>query len=216
MYLFLFLLFPVVSFFYAFFDYKSYGIQYLKDRFLVALAGCLFGALISAVFEFCVFIPVYQELNFVIFSILQFCFFILIPFLFFIIFILWAKDESRFKIENFLYFMLPFYSVYLPFKLFTGNARSSLFMLFIFPVLFLLMLFAVNRELSDFFNYLTTRSPKCVLSVFFILAEVLIPVLILSLCYFDFFFVYWLCTSVIFAILCLWRSKINLSACFKN
>lgn len=214
MYLFLFLLFPVVSFFYAFFDYKSSGIQYLKDRFFVALTGCLFGALLSAVFEFCVFIPVYQKQNFVIFSLLQFCFFIFIPFLFFVLFILWSKDENRFKIENLLYFMLPFYSVYLPFELFTNNARSSVFLLFIFPVLFLLMLFSVKREVLDFYEWVQLRSPKCLVSVFFILVEVIAPVLILSLCHFDLLFVYWLASSFVFAVFCLWRSKFNLTAFF--
>lgn len=216
MYFFLFLLFPVVSFFYAFFDYKSFGLQYLKDRFFVAVTGCLSGAFISAIFEFCIFIPVYQKLNFAVFSLLQFCFFVLIPFLFFLLFCLWSKDTNRFKIENFLYFMLPFCSVYLPFELFTNNARSSLFMLFILPVLFLLMLFAVKREVLDFYECVADRSPRGVLSVFFILLEVIIPVLIFSLCYFDFLFVYWLASSVVFAVFCLWRSKNNLTAVFKN
>lgn len=216
MYLFLFLLFPLVSFFYAFSDCKSFGFQYLKDRFFVALTGCLFGALISAIFEFCIFIPVYQKQNFGIFLLLQFCFFVFIPFLFFLLFCLWSKDSSRFKIENFFYFMLPFYSVYLPFELFTNNARSSLFMLFILPVLFLLMLFAVKREVLDFYECVKARSPKCLLSVFFILAEVIIPVLNFTLCHFDFLFVYWLASSVVFTVFCLWRSKINLTAFFKN
>lgn len=84
MYLFSFLLFPIVTFFKACSDYKRLGFEYLKSRFLVVLFGALSGCALCAIFEFCIFIPEYQGTDPAFFFLLQWIFSFFIPALFFV------------------------------------------------------------------------------------------------------------------------------------
>ncbi len=209
MYLFLFLLFPVVSFFYAFREYKNFGFENLKKRFFVAVFGALCGTALCAIFEFVIFVPVFQRDKFAMFTLIRWIFSSLIPFLFFVLFLLWSKDEWQVRAGSFLYFALPFCCVYVPFYCFTQEVCSA-FVIFVLPVLVLFELFAVNREFSDFFCACSVKSPEMLLSAFLILLESLAPCVIYSLSYFNFFAGLWIVLSIAFVFLCMVRAKINL------
>ncbi len=205
MYLFSFLLFPIVTFFKACSDYKKLGFEYLKSRFLIVLFGALSGCALCAIFEFCIFVPEYQGTDAAFFFLLQWIFSFFIPSLFFVFFILWSNDEWRVRIDGFLYFFLPFLCVYVPFWLFTKNAELSFFMLFVLPVMFLFEVFALETDVKAFYLNLKNKSVKCVLNVFLILDESVFASLVLTLYYFD--FDWWIRGSAcgVFAVLCLFR-----------
>lgn len=205
MYLFSFLLFPIVTFFKACSDYKRLGFEYLKSRFLVVLFGALSGCALCAIFEFCIFVPEYQGTDPAFFFLLQWIFSFFIPALFFVFFILWSNDEWQVRIDGFLYFFLPFLCVYVPFWIFTKNAELSFFMLFVLPAMFLLAVFALETDVKAFYLNLKDRSAKFVLNGFLILAESVFASLVMTLYYFDFDWWVWISVCAVFAVLCLFR-----------
>ena len=205
MYLFSFLLFPIVTFFKACSDYKRLGFEYLKSRFLVVLFGALSGCALCAIFEFFIFVPEYQGTDPAFFFLLQWIFSFFIPALFFVFFILWSNDEWQVRIDGFLYFFLPFLCVYVPFWIFTKTAELSFFVLFVLPVMFLLAVFALETDVKVFYLNLKGRSAKFVLNGFLILAESVFASLVMTLYYFDFDWWIWISACAVFAVLCLFR-----------
>ena len=104
MYLFSFLLFPIVTFFKACSDYKRLGFEYLKSRFLVVLFGALSGCALCAIFEFCIFVPEYQGTDTAFFFVLQWIFSFFSPALFFVFFAL--KRERSGVVANTLMYVV--------------------------------------------------------------------------------------------------------------
>ena len=207
MYIFSFLLFPLAFFYFAFREFKKYGSSCLKEHFLTAVFGLLCGFLLCGVLEFCIFLPDYQGTGLEIFFALQWSFSFLLPFLFFIFYILWSKDSLNFRLKGFLYFFLPFMSLYQPFWLFVNEGRQSFFMLFVFPVLQLLLVFAVAGELEVFNRSIKRKTGALFSGVFFILLESLFPALSLTLSYFNFSVWLWILSAAVVFVLCCFRLR---------
>lgn len=207
MYIFSFLLFPMAAFYAAFREVKKQGIACLKEHFLTAVSGLLCGFALCAVLEFCVFLPDYQGTGFAVFFVLQWVFNFAVPLLFFVFYILWSKDSLEFRLKGFLYFFLPLMSLYLPFWLFVNDGRQSFFMLFVFPVLQLLLVFALAGEFLRLSRAAESKAGAVFAGVFFIPLESAFPVLSLTLSYFNCPVWLWILTSAAFFVLCFFRFR---------
>lgn len=208
MYLFSFLLFPAVLIYcinsrYIFAgDKKS-----LKEKILPGLFGVCCGIVLCAILEFFVSFSVYEGLNPLVFALREWCFLAVLPAIFFVLFIIWANDDWNYRIENFLAFMIPFYSVYTPFIVFSDMNGSSLFMIYIEPLMLLSMVFAAGFELRRFYENLKNKSARLILSVLLILIETFVPPAVKILYHYDYLWLLWFAAFLLYLVLCGTRCK---------
>ena len=207
--MFLFFLFPVVFSYCVYHDFKTCGAFYLKHRILVILFAVICGCAAAALFEFVIFVPEYFGTNFLLYVLVHWIFGFVIPLLFYVLFVLWSKDSWKDRIDSFLYFMLPFFSVYVPFVCFSQEKYTSFFFLFIAPLLMMFTIFAIKREVIRIFTDIQTKTRSFIPSVFLILFESILPFVIQGLWYFDFSFFVWIPLFSAYVVFCVVHAKLD-------
>lgn len=203
MYLFSFLLFPVVFSFYIYRDFNDRGgFVFLKNKILPSLFGLCCAVFLCLLFEYFVFLPQYHGTSKFAFFALNWLVSFFLPALFYGLYILWSKDEWAQRIDNFLYFMLSFYMIYLPFLCFSAKGGSAFFILFFAPLLFLFMLFPIKREVFTIFEKSVPDPKMIVKNAVFIFFESAVPSFIYMLWHFDFFVLTWTILSFLYIGFC--------------
>ncbi len=213
MYFFLFLLFPLVFTYCVYSDFKTKGGWFfLKNRILISLFGLVCGAFLVTILEFVIFIPDYYGSNPVLYVLLHWCISFFIPSLFYVLYVLWATDSMEQRIQTFLYFELPFHMVFVPFICFSNASRTAFIFLFIIPLLFAFMVFAVKQEYFKLCELLFVNRGKAVFYGFLIFTESLIPLIVQALWYYDVNFSVWLLLSALYVAFCIVRGKLDIKS----
>lgn len=217
MYLFSFLLFPVV---FAFFIYKDFsnagGFAFLKNKFLPCFFSLCCAVFLSVLFEYFIFLPQYHGQSKIVFFLLNWLLSFVLPSLFYVLYVLWSKDGWSERIQNFFYFMMSFYAIYLPFLCFSTRNENSFFTLFFEPVLFLFMIFPLRKEVDSIFEKSTKNPGKIIKNAFFILAESSLPTIIYLLWHFDYPIFIWVALSFLYVLFCAFYAQLGFANCAIN
>ena len=139
MYLFMFLLLPLILTAYCFYKKNTRIIPAIFLGIIVAVLVCGFRAFFLYAHRI---VPFSFEKNAVYLLMRQ----TLLPvILVYGIFFLWSKDELSYKIESFMPLMVSFYMLYLPYNILSTSGHVfTTFPLFVKPVIFAVMLFSIT------------------------------------------------------------------------
>jgi len=199
--LFLLLFTPVVYGFFCYICFASYTRRSdCCKSVAVAVFALFFAALVCGFHSFFVFSVDYTGIDFSVYMIRQWLLFTGVPCLIFYgIFILFSKDSWKFRLDNFLHFMLPFYTVYLPYETFSRMNEPSLFFLFVRPALCISTVLLISVALKEGIRFFNTKRSVSILIVFSALVLSIISAVFDALWYFQIPFFLWFIPSVAFA-----------------
>lgn len=206
MFLFSFLFFPIAIFFYLF-NLKSNPQKKMqfKNNILIIFFGFICGVIYDIILEFFIFSSNYSGINYFKYTFSDFAFLMLTPLCFYLLFFVWSKDSVQKKIEGFKFFLIPFYTVYIPFYVLHLEMENSFFVLFIIPVIVFFDILLLQKDLYSIAN--NSKKSKIVLMIFAFIFETFIPSILRTIWHFNFLFGFWWIFVVLSTIYFIFRFK---------
>ena len=201
MYLFLLFFTPLV---YVFYNYActSSGFFSSERRLcaLIALAGLFSACVICGFCSLFVFSTLYTGTSFAAYLFFQWFIYVIQPFgIFYGLFLLFSKDSWEVRLGHFLHFVLPFYSVYLPFETISRMDSPSLFLLFFRPLLCLSVCVFLSLAIARMQSRLSTSRVTAILILLSGLVLSVLPFVFESLWYYQYNFFLWFLPTLLFS-----------------
>ena len=162
MYLFMFLLLPLILAAWCFYKKDSHLIPVIFTGIVAAVLVCGFKAFFLYSHRI---VPYSFERNVLYLLVRQ----TLLPVvLLYGIFFVWSKDKISYKVESFFPLLISFYMLYLPYTIIsTSEGLYTSFQLFVKPVLFVVMIFSLGLSAKHIEK--TVKNKKYVFSAVWIL-----------------------------------------------
>lgn len=124
------------------------------------------------------------------------------------LFLLWSTDGMQQKIDSFIFFACPFYSVWLPYDILRTSTAPSFYTLFAKPVLFFCMVTAASFEIRRLYKGIIGRAKNDIVRSALILgAEILFPSLIESLWYYAVLYWLWVFLSFVYVVFTVYLNR---------
>ena len=200
MYLFSFFIFPILVLYYLSIAIKNTEqLNYIKERMLVPIFSFVLAIIVCGIDAFFVFESSYCGENIFLYSLRYWFSLIIVPSLFYFFYILFSKDSWVDRVNTYFIFIVPFYAVYMPFKIMSYNS-DSFFIAFIKPILCVSCVYIIFFEIKNIYECVINKSYKVVLFGILLLVESLFPFFIEAMWFYSYNFFIWFVLSIIYVL----------------